>query len=77
MHTPVGFLKRSNPGHAFGTSEAGLTLLCCRLLRVLTAGIVERGFGFEICRGKIVYYVRWLTEFGSLIIRFVMVGIER
>ena len=28
---------------------SGLTFLWCRLLRVLTAGIVERGFCFEIC----------------------------
>lgn len=35
--TPVWFF-RSNSGHAFATSEVGLTLLCCWLSRVLTTG---------------------------------------
>ena len=42
-------LEEISSGYAFGTSEVGLTRLCCRLSRGLTAGIVEHG-----CRGKIV-----------------------
>ena len=72
--TPVWFLKRSNPGHAFGTSEARLTLLWCHLSRILTAGIVERAdFALKSAEVKKLWYVRCLTEYGSLIIRFAMV----
>ena len=42
-------LEEISHGHAFGTSEAGLTLLCCRLSRVLAAGIVEHGYRGKIC----------------------------
>ena len=42
-------LEEISSVHAFGTLEAGLTRLCCRLSRGLTAGIVEHG-----CGGKTV-----------------------
>ena len=73
-HSSLIFEEIKSRPCVWNSWEAGLTFLCCRLSRVLTADIIEGGFCFQICsRGK---YVALLTECGSLIIRFVIVVTE-